>query len=481
MGVHWLFPNKRGIQYRILSVPTDLSGHIELITGITEFPPTEIPFLGSMVPRPGNGTYNPGNLCNVPHTIKQLYGIPLDLNISNPNANQSIYAEDSSGQEGFGIGSLAYWERANGLPSNPITCILGNGASHFFANDTDEEAQLDTQMMTGMAVGAKTCFYIMEYGNAWMYEFSLVVFNTTNAPLVVSMSYGWWEVEQCINETEGTVFLSNCSALHIPNSVVYVQRTNIEFMKLGLIGHTLLAASGDDGVDGTHGTSNDCESQNPIFPTASPYVLSVGATSVEPTLTNELDKSKLPPICTNEFFACNCSTSTNEQACLQNNTGGFDTGGGFSTVAKRPRYQQNAVEGYLNSSNLPSTQYWNPANRGFPDVAAVGENVCVLDPGGECSLIGGTSASTPLWGSIITFLNQDRLNAGKTPLGFVNPLIYKMYEMNANHFFNSKMHIGNNAGECEGLGFNAQDGWDPLTGCGSPKFPAIRKYIATLP
>ena len=33
---------------------------------------------------------------------------------------------------------------------------------------------------------------------------------------------------------------------------------------------------------------------------------------------------------------------------------------------------------------------------------------------------GGTSASTPLWAGLITLLNQDRLNAGKTTLGFMN-------------------------------------------------------------
>jgi len=410
--------------------------------------------------------------------LKKLYGIPLDLNVSNPDANQSIYAM-SQGEEGFGVGSVAYWERANNLPSNPINCILGNAADTFIANDTDGEAQLDTQMMTGMAVGAKTCFYIMA-GNTWMFDFALEVFNTTNAPLVVSMSYGWWEAEQCFNSSDGSG-ISNCSNIHIPNNQVYISRTNIEWMKLGLIGHTLLAASGDDGVDGTHGTSSNCESQNPIFPAASPYVLAVGATSVEPT-GEPFENSELPPpICTQAQYECNCTTSTNEQACLQNNTGGFDTGGGFSQFSKMPSYQKNAVGGYLNSGvNLP-TGYFNPANRGFPDVAAVGENICVVDPNTACSMTGGTSASTPLWGSIITLLNQDRLNAGKTPLGFVNPLIYKMYDNNKNSFFNNQMTIGNNAGECPGLGFQATKGWDPLTGCGSPKFASIRKYVATLP
>lgn len=465
------------------SIPTDLVEHIEMVTGITEFAPTDLPFLGKGVQKK---VQQDDNDCNVPYNIKKLYGIPLTLNVTNPNANQSIYAEASYDQpEGFGVGSLSYWEQANDLPANPITCVLGNGKSDFFVNDTDAEAQLDTQMMSGFAPGAKTCFYIMEYGNAWMYEFSLTVFNTSNAPLVVSMSYGWWEAEQCINVTEGTDFLSNCSALHIPNSQAYVARTNIEFMKLGLVGHTLLAASGDDGTSGTHGTMDNCATMNPIFPAASPFVLTVGATSIEPesSSTSLGGSGGKPPICTNQDqYACECSTSTNEQACLANNTGGFDTGGGFSVFSTMPTYQTAAVTAYIKSGiTLPSTQYWNPNNRGFPDVAAVGENICVLDPGTQCELLGGTSAATPMWGAIITLLNQDRLNAGKTPLGFINPLIYKMYGVSPSKFFNNQMSIGNNGGDCgPEQGFNAAVGWDPLTGCGSPKFGAIRKYVASL-
>jgi len=481
----WLFYNEKNNVAIIkhlgtLSVPTDLVEHIDLITGITELPPIEIPFLGSLLPKQN---YPTDNLCNVPFTFKSLYGIPQNINVTNQFANQSIYSEDSGGPEGFGIGSVAAWQHANGLSPNPINCILGNGANDYFPNNTDTEAQLDTQMMTGMAAGAKTCFYIMEYGYAWMFEFSQVIFNTSDAPLVVSMSYGWWEAEQCNNETTGIDFLSNCSALHIPNSQAYVRRTNIEFMKLGLVGHTLLAASGDDGTEGTHGTSDNCATMNPIFPAASPYVLTVGATSIEPMTSTSAVGDDAPLICTDSFYQCNCTTSTNEQACLSNNTGGFDTGGGFSTYSVRPSYQAAAVHGYINSGvTLPSPDYWNPANRGFPDVSAVGENVCILDPGTPCEFVGGTSASTPIWGAIITLLNSDRLTAGKSPLGFVNPLIYKMYGLNKNLFFNNKMDIGNNGAECgPQMGFNAVHGWDPLTGCGSPKFANIRKYVATLP
>ena len=46
--------------------------------------------------------------------------------------------------------------------------------------------------MTGMAVGAHTCFYVMDESFGWMYEFGLTVFNTPEAPLVISISYGWY-------------------------------------------------------------------------------------------------------------------------------------------------------------------------------------------------------------------------------------------------------------------------------------------------
>jgi subtilase family serine protease len=86
------------------------------------------------------------------------------------------------------------------------------------------------------------------------------------------MSYAWNENEQCSNATEGITFTGNCSHFHIPNSEVYVARTNSEFMKLGMIGHTILAASGDDGVAGNHGSMDNCESQASLFPAASPYL-----------------------------------------------------------------------------------------------------------------------------------------------------------------------------------------------------------------
>lgn len=60
---------------------------------------------------------------------------------------------------------------------------------------------------------------------------------TKNPPLVLSMSWGWPEPDQCQ--------VGNCT--NDETSLQYVQRTNVEFQKIGLMGVTLIAASGDQG------------------------------------------------------------------------------------------------------------------------------------------------------------------------------------------------------------------------------------------
>jgi tripeptidyl-peptidase-1 len=145
-----------------------------------------------------------------------------------------------------------------------------------------------------------------------------------------------------------------------------------------------------------------------------------------------------------------------------------------------PSYQTAAVTAYLKSGVAlpPTTAGWNSNNRAYPDVAGIGENVCLLDPGTDCStgMVGGTSASAPMWGGIITLLNSDRLTAGKAPLGFVNPVIYAMFaKSSSTYFYNTFTSTVTNSGECTGLGFTSMPGqWTPITGCGSPNFANIR-------
>jgi tripeptidyl-peptidase-1 len=88
--------------------------------------------------------------------------------------------------------------------------------------------------------------------------------------------------------------------------------------------------------------------------------------------------------------------------------------------------------------------------------------------------IGGTSASAPTVAAIVTLLNEERLQAGKGPIGFLNPTFYKHPEA-----FNDITEGGNPG--CGTEGFKAQPGWDPVTGLGTPDYQKLKKVFLRLP
>jgi tripeptidyl-peptidase I len=95
---------------------------------------------------------------------------------------------------------------------------------------------------------------------------------------------------------------------------------------------------------------------------------------------------------------------------------------------------------------------YNKGGRAFPDVAANGAHlVNFMDgeftPGGQA----GTSLATPIFASLVTMINQERTVAGKGPVGFINPVIYKHPEV-----FNDITRGG--APGCHTQGFSAVEG-----------------------
>lgn len=116
----------------------------------------------------------------------------------------------------------------------------------------------------------------------------------------------------------------------------------------------------------------------------------------------------------------------------------FGSGGGFSNIYPMPDYQKTAVQAYLTNDPPPYTSYsgtnnqnisigrgvYNSAGRGYPDVSAVGDNIVIYNKGMP-TLISGTSASAPIFASLLNRINEERIAAGKSTVGFVNPtLVY---------------------------------------------------------
>ena len=91
---------------------------------------------------------------------------------------------------------------------------------------------------------------------------------------VLSISYAWSEAHQCL--TPAGKPNPTCSE-HKILTPEYVARVNTEFAKLGAAGTTVVVSSGDDGAPGNFGAC-DGKLLDPLFPAASPYVLTVGGT-----------------------------------------------------------------------------------------------------------------------------------------------------------------------------------------------------------
>ncbi|KAF2726224.1 subtilisin-like protein [Polychaeton citri CBS 116435] len=216
------------------------------------------------------------------------------------------------------------------------------------------------------------------------------------------------------------------------------------FGQLGARGVSVIFSSGDTGV-GSACQTNDGKNTTrflPIFPAACPYVTSVGAThNVEP-----------------------------ERAI-------YFSSGGFSDTWKRPAYQEKAVREYLEILGDRWEGLYNPHGRGFPDVAAQGYHFHVIDQGSE-SLISGTSASAPTFAGVVSLLNGARVQAGKKPLGFLNPWIYSagykglndVVDGGATGCTGTDIYSGLDAPYVPYASWNATKGWDPVTGYGTPDF-----------
>lgn len=320
---------------------------------------------------------------------------------------------------------------------------------------------------------------------------------------------------QCGIYKPTNVFSVSYGGQEVDLPIAYQKRQCNEYLKLGLQGISFFFASGDSGIGnypialgGDNGPSgclgpND-DIFNPTWPNTCPYITNVGATKVYPghSVHDPVPESAV-------YDPAGYPYSVN-----------YSSGGGFSNVYPIPSYQKSAIATYFaehdpglpyysgivsdNSSNvyaLPdvaalagnSGGIYNRIGRGVPDVAANGDNIATYT-GGEFSLSGGTSASTPIFAAVINRINEERLKRGKKTVGFLNPVLYEHPEV-----LNDIVNGTNKA--CQGEGFNAVKGWDPVslfmiregvdvmvtndaeqvTGLGTPNYPKMLELFLSLP
>merc|ERR1712232_920951 len=352
-------------------------------------------------------------------------------------------------------------------PDEKVSDIVGphDGSS------PDTEATLDVQYI--MSVGQKQVNWYWT-STEWMYQWSQNFFNTKDVPDAVSISWGWAEDQQC----SSGISLPECQTLGV-NSQQYVARVNTEFQKIGLRGVSLFVASGDSGANGRSDSSCTDNVLHASFPGSSPYVTAVGATQLS---NPEFALPNAPSACSSQGPGSKCASGGVEVA-VSSQVAGFTSGGGFSTYTPMPSYQQAAVNQYLSeaSASLPPASYFNRSHRAYPDVSAMGNNFLIyMQSMGGWSPVGGTSAATPTFAGIAAYLNDVSYKKSGRPLGFLNPLLYKMHSESPSAF--TDVTVGDNRctedgcfASCEG--FKAAKGWDPVTGLGTPVADKMLAYV----
>lgn len=247
------------------------------------------------------------------------------------------------------------------------------------------------------------------------------------------------------------------------NGTAALQNLRKALMAAQAHGVTVLAASGDGG------SANILKEpvKNPAlipypsvgWPASDPLVTAVGGTRhcTDPTVTTGpvVDNTDPPSVC--------------QVSPGQAEIGWPFSGGGYSILFSRPDYQNNLPPGssYVGSSlGAPGP---NINMRGVPDVAyqaSSGTAPLVYFGALGWFTVGGTSCSAPQWAGLVAIADQ----ISGTDLGFINPGLYKIGAdagRYAADFFDVTQ--GNNGVLAPTIpGYSASQGWDAVTGLGTP-------------
>lgn len=393
------------------SLPENIAAAVDFVSPTVNFP---APF--TLDARSSPVTEGAAAYQNTPTSLRALYSVGATQGHNSTKYRQAVTAFLGQYYRETDLQSFykTYYPILSGTPMYKVVGpnLVPGGV----------EAALDVDYMTTMGSGVLTEFWSFP-GNAPdnaenepFLDFLYYLGNTTDAPYVFSTSYG---------EDEDSVSLD------------YATRINQEFAEQGARGISFLFASGDSGVGSAFGA---CTTYTPQYPSDSPYVTAVGGTTgIGPEVAAGLSS------------------------------------GGFSNRWPQPSWQTIAVNGFLmTSTKLPAANLFNVSGRAFPDIAAQATNFAVVNNGVTYPGVAGTSCSSPTAGGIIGLLNDARFAAGKTPLGFLNPLLYEV----GSAF--TDITAGTNPG-CGTVGFTAQAGWDPVTGFGTPNFDKLLKIVLALP
>ena len=302
---------------------------------------------------------------------------------------------------------------------------VGGATNNPDDSSASQEVVLDIAVVGGVVPDAKIVVYFAPNSlNSFYNCFNAAIFDKTNSPSVLSLSWGAVETAWGFN------------GLNLNNL----------FLQAIALGITIVTATGDYG--------SRAYASDPVysvqFPSSSPYVLACGGTSL----------------------SINTDGTINNEVVW--NSGNNASAGGISSIYNLPSYQNN-----LTATEYPSGSQVPVTYRAIPDLALNADPTkgykFWYGPYNIATVNAGTSAAAPMMAGLVVRLNA----ATGRRLGFLNTLLY------ANPQVFRDITQGNNACPPAGPGavdgYSATAGWDACTGLGSPIGTAILALMAADP
>ena len=240
----------------------------------------------------------------------------------------------------------------------------------------------------------------------------------------------------------------------------YAEHFNIEAMKLGVLGVTVVAVAGTS--EYLVRTGSTCI-HDPMFPASSPFVTAVSSTVN--LIFNDSDKDQ--------------TKKSDEQVGSYKFNAKMISSGGFSTLFSSPSYQQGSIHSYSKNMNNLRHSTHNVSGRGYPDISMLNSNyMLVSENKRECLFSPRISAY--LFSSMVSQINIARERAGLSHLGFLNPALYVTHDKNSSYIrdiASSEIECVRSSRCCVD-GISAAVGWDPVSGIGSVDLDMMYKHFA---
>ena len=356
----------------------------------------------------------PTNICGyVPDQLRSAYGLTKGIGVGLDGSGQTIAIIDAYASPTIVSDTNTYALRTGSAPLLasqyqqivPAVADFVDTAACGTTAGWQGEQTLDVQSAHGVAPGAGI-LYVGGFNCGGGLDVAMSTILDDKRADIVSNSYGY-------------------AGEAVPTSVLYGEQH--QHIQAAAEGIGLYFSSGDNGDE-----INQLGYASPDFPASSPFVTSVGGTS----LKVGVDGSYLGE---RGWGTAGDKIVQNKYASPLPGTFFGGAGGGVSDVFAQPAYQAGIVPDALASSKDSTT----PA-RVSPDVAALADPYTgfliglspITDDATQSTgafvteTYGGTSLASPITAAQMALVQQRT----KVSIGFANPLLYATYVTNASGF-----------------------------------------------